>query len=914
MADIQPENLLLNPTPPQLNTISDPSTPVPNCNDVARGDMESSPKSNGFSENNLSNRRIKTPRSSGYHSRRKSLRLTENAGDESGGKEANSTKLDGFVEISPPSKKRKYKKKVSFFIGDPVPENEARLRWPRRYEKTKDPQKNGQRLKHKVEDDDDDDDELVLNVKCHYSQAEILKTVFDLGDCALVKGPKGGSNFVGKILEFFETMDGEDYFRVQWFFRAEDTVVIKGDGRSHDKKRIFYSTLMNDNLLDCIVSKVKVVQIPSSVNLKAKSIPPCDFYFDMKYSVDYSTFSTIVTGDHADDNSLSSHPHHLMASTRKEEGTCKTSTNCTTDETYNNKNCKAELALLDMYSGCGGMSTGLCFGSKACGVDLVTRWAVDLDKAACQSLKLNHEETQVRNESADDFLDLLKEWDSICRKYGRHVAPGEKKLRSRINREEGKQSKRDLKKSGEYEVEKLVDICYGDLTDTGKRGLKFKVRWVGYAPSDDTWEPIENLSKCPERIRDFVLQGMKAKILPRPGDVAVICGGPPCQGISGYNRFRNVDSPLDDERNRQIVIFMDIIDYLRPKFVLMENVIDILRFANGCLGRYALSRLVSMHYQARLGIMAAGCYGLPQFRLRTFLWGAHPNEVLPQFPLPTHDVVIQYGFPSDFERNVVAYDEGQSRDLEKIVVLSDAISDLPPVTNDEKRETMEYDKPPETGFQNYIRAAKCDMTGSPPRNTSTSNNPVLHGHLPYPLNDDDHMRVCKVPKRKGASYRDLPGIVIGPNNNVVRRADECDLMPSGKHWVPDYAINFRGGTATKAFGRLWWDETVATVFCFPDAHMRPVVHPEQDRLLTIRECARLQGFQDHYKFCGSLRQRYRQVGNAVAVSVGRALGYSLGMAVQKLSGDDEHLMTLPPKFSHSTTVELLSSLQKNCEQ
>lgn len=110
------------------------------------------------------------------------------------------------------------------------------------------------------------------------------------------------------------------------------------------------------------------------------------------------------------------------------------------------------------------------------------------------------------------------------------------------------------------------------------------------------------------------------------GDVDVICGGPPCQGISGYNRFRNFDSPLDDERNRQIVIFMDIIEFLRPKFVLMENVIDILRFADGCLARYAISRLVNMHYQTRVGIMAAGCYGLAQFRLRVFLWGAHPHE------------------------------------------------------------------------------------------------------------------------------------------------------------------------------------------------------------------------------------------------------------------------------------------------
>ena len=106
------------------------------------------------------------------------------------------------------------------------------------------------------------------------------------------------------------------------------------------------------------------------------------------------------------------------------------------------------------------------------------------------------------------------------------------------------------------------------------------------------------------------------------GDVDVLCGGPPCQGISGLNRFRNRDDPLNDDKNRQLVTFMNIVSYLRPKFVLMENVVDILQFAEGYLGRYAVSRLVAMNYQSRLGIMLAGCYGLPQFRMRTFLWGA----------------------------------------------------------------------------------------------------------------------------------------------------------------------------------------------------------------------------------------------------------------------------------------------------
>ncbi|KAH6754998.1 chromomethylase 2 [Perilla frutescens var. hirtella] len=887
------------PPPPQLNGSPEPAASVPNSNDEGGGTLKNCPQSNGVSGKKSANRRMQMLRSSGDYLFRRSPRLAENAAGESAGKEVNYPILDVLAGKSPPRKKHKSGKTVSFFIGEPIPEDEARRRWAWRYEETEGKQNNEQLPKRKVVvvDDDDDDDELVLNVKCHYSQAEISKTVFDLGDCAYVKGPKGGPNYVGKILEFFETKDGEDYCSVQWFFRAEDTV-IKDDGKSHDKKRLFYSTLMNDNLLDCILSKVKVVQIKPNVNLKAKSIPPCDYYFDMKYDVDYSTFSSILT----DGNSLP-FPHPLMMPPKSESGNSKTSTECSGDEI-----CKSELALLDMYSGCGGMSTGLCIGAKACGLDLVTRWSVDIDEAACKSMKLNHPNTQIRNEAAEDFLDLLKEWDRMCGRFGKYA---DKELRSKIFREadEVKKSKLNQESSCEYEVERLVDICYGDPSDTGKRGLKFKVRWVGYGPSDDTWEPIEELRKCQDHIRDFVLRGMKAKILPRPGDVAVICGGPPCQGISGYNRYRNIDSPLDDERNRQILIFMDIIDFLRPKFVLMENVIDILRFANGCLARYAISRLVSMQYQARVGIMAAGCYGLPQFRLRVFLWGAHSLEVLPQFPLPTHDVIIKYGFPSEFERNVVAYEEGKFRDLEKIVVLSDALSDLPSVANDEKRDKIPFKTVPETEFQKYIRAAKCDMTASPSSDTVVPKNPVLYDHLPHPLNEDDYMRVCKIPKRKGANFRDLPGIIIG-SDNVVRRAKEQDLMPSGKPWVPQYALSFRDGRSQKPFGRLWWDETVPTVFCFPDLHSRAILHPEQDRLLTLRECARLQGFPDYYKFSGSLKERYSQVGNAVAVSVGRALGYSLGMAVKKLSGD-EHLLTLPPKFSHSTTVELLSSLNKS---
>lgn len=749
-----------------------------------------------------------------------------------------------------------------------------------------------QQVKSKgIKPDDDDEDVLVTDVKCHYSQADIGGCILNLSDFVFVKGDKWELNYVGQILEFFKTMGDEEYFRVRWLYRAEDTI-MKGEGASHDKRRLFLSDLMNDNLLDCIVSRVNIIQIAPRVRL-SKPIPPCDFYYDMKYSVDYSSFSTLVN----DSDLLHSGSLNTV---------CIKGLEPDFNQIYGDSPSRSALALLDIYSGCGGMSTGLCLGAISSGVELRTRWAVDINKSACDSLKLNHPETQIRNESAEDFLDLLKEWDKLCRQYAPKTDGIKARKNSKIFRG-GQDSKyENMVPPGEFEVASLVDICYGDPCKTGKRCLNFLVRWSGYGPSEDTWEPFEGLHSCQDSLQEFVLKWCEKKLLPQPGDVDVICGGPPCQGISGYNRFRIENSPLDDERNRQIIVFMDIVKFLKPKYVLMENVVDILRFADGSLGRQALGCLVKMNYQARLGVMAAGCYGLPQFRLRVFLWGAHPFERLPQFPLPTHDVVLKYGTPSEFERNIVAYDKEQFRDVKKALVLRDAFSDLPPVTNDELREEMSYKTDPETEFQSYIRAPKQDMLGFISAGHSKTGKPLLYDHRPLRLPRDDYLRVCQIPRKKGANFRDLPGVVVGHDNVARRDSTAKMLLPSGKPLVPDYALNFCKQKSLRPFGRLWWDETVSTVICKPNPRCQVILHPEEDRILTIRESARLQGFPDYYKFSGNTVQRYCQIGNAVAVPVARALGYALGRAELKLSGD-EALMTLPVQFSNSTAVQVLRS-------
>jgi DNA (cytosine-5)-methyltransferase 1 len=172
------------------------------------------------------------------------------------------------------------------------------------------------------------------------------------------------------------------------------------------------------------------------------------------------------------------------------------------------------------------------------------------------------------------------------------------------------------------------------------------------------------------------------------------------------------------------------------------------------------------------------------------------------------------------------------------------------------------------------------------------------------LNADDYHRVKEIPKKKGANFRDLKGIIIkedGVTVDVIKEPRE--LLPSGKPLVPDYAVSFIRGRSLKPFGRLWWDETVPTVVTRAEPHNQIILHPEQDRVLTIRENARLQGFPDYYKLFGPIKQRYMQVGNAVAVPVATALGYSLGQSFLGQVSPQQETLELPRYFPYCLTIQ-----------
>ena len=59
--------------------------------------------------------------------------------------------------------------------------------------------------------------------------------------------------------------------------------------------------------------------------------------------------------------------------------------------------------------------------------------------------------------------------------------------------------------------------------------------------------------------------------------------------------------------------------------------------------------LVQHNYQVKMGVLQAGHYGVPQNRVRVFIWAAQNGLPLPEYPVPTHDFHIFKNVKKEFE-------------------------------------------------------------------------------------------------------------------------------------------------------------------------------------------------------------------------------------------------------------------------
>jgi DNA (cytosine-5)-methyltransferase 1 len=84
-----------------------------------------------------------------------------------------------------------------------------------------------------------------------------------------------------------------------------------------------------------------------------------------------------------------------------------------------------------------------------------------------------------------------------------------------------------------------------------------------------------------------------------------------------------------------------------------------------------------------------------------------------------------------------------------------------------------------------------------------------------------------------------------------------------------------GGGKTGFYRRLAWDKPSPTVVTHPAMPATELAHPTEDRPLSIQEYKRIQEFPDTWKIMGTIIEQYKQIGNAVPVSLGRAIGKTI---------------------------------------
>lgn len=186
-------------------------------------------------------------------------------------------------------------------------------------------------------------------------------------------------------------------------------------------------------------------------------------------------------------------------------------------------------------------------------------------------------------------------------------------------------------------------------------------------------------------------------------EIDVIIGGPPCQGmsLSGPRKF-------DDPRNKLYLSYIRLVEEIRPKAFVIENVPGLVTLFNGQIKDSIIKKFTEMGYNIQHKILCASDFGVPQSRRRVIFVGMKDKN---------------------FE-----YPQNNSN----IVTCSMALSDLPSLENELGEEENNYVTAPQNDYQKLMR----------------KNSNKVFNHIAAKHSDKVKKIISLVPD--GGNYKDLP--------------------------------------------------------------------------------------------------------------------------------------------------------------
>ncbi|KAG8699837.1 hypothetical protein FRC09_006344, partial [Ceratobasidium sp. 395] len=423
----------------------------------------------------------------------------------------------------------------------------------------------------------------------------------------------------------------------------------------------------------------------------------------------------------------------------------------------------------------------------------------------------------------------------------------------------------------------------------------------------------------------------RSSLLPKQGEIDFICGGPPCQSFSGANRFKRDDDP----RTAMVAAVMSAVEHYHPKYFLIENVPNALThkitgpvpragsadseesvdpppnlIEQGIL-RFLMRVTLDLGYSFRFGVLEASQYGAPQRRRRAFILGARSNMTLPEFPLATHRVSKpETGIKLPTGGYLDALKDKSGFALHPAVTVWDAISDLKPFdwvnphilvpqtqnTRNEERDRLLNGIPAFVAVRGERREIglgaddqaivyRQDSPTTTYQMEARKNARWVTGHYTSSFVSEKFVeRVVTIPLSANADHRSTLSFSFIAAFSALKRALALpEILRRGEFLSNVFGSGGASGYYRGAFGRYDRKGQFATIL----TSLRPAkkngfcIHPEQKRMLTMRELARGQGFPDDFVFSGSVDEVNRQIGNAVAVQVSRAIGKEIKKAMIK---------------------------------
>lgn len=305
----------------------------------------------------------------------------------------------------------------------------------------------------------------------------------------------------------------------------------------------------------------------------------------------------------------------------------------------------------------------------------------------------------------------------------------------------------------------------------------------------------------------------------RRGSVDVVIGGPPCQSFSTAGKRRG----FDDKRGFALLQYLRVIHDVQPKFFVFENVPGLMSMAKSHVSFY--DRMADK--KKRL--------------TKAQKYGSLFEEIISEF----HSIT---GYKIAWKK-LNAADYGVPQKRKRFILIGSRVADPSLVFADIEKSAK------------FADPAKAESLGKKPWRTLRDALADLDDPEKEHVNFPKWGKYLKyVPP--GGCWVDLPPRLV--KQAMKGAADSTDPKKRGMQ-----------GGRRGFYRRLAWDAPSPTLVTTPVMLGSCICHPDETRPLTVKEYARLQGFPDTWKFVGSTPQKYRMIGEAVPVSLARAIATAI---------------------------------------